>query len=82
MKKFILCCRFYAKNVIKFDIYQGRVTPNCFKSHTKSWYANFFQKKKSFANARSENKVVRRNIFSTGWSARASKKLYQAWNAD
>ena len=29
-----------------FNIYQGAVAPNCFKSHTNSWCPDFFQKKK------------------------------------
>ena len=30
--------------LLKFDISQGTVAPNCFKSHTNSLYFNFFQK--------------------------------------
>ena len=29
----------------KFDIYQGTVAQNCFRSHTNSWCPDFFQKK-------------------------------------
>ena len=29
----------------KFDICQGTVDPNCFKSHAEFWYFDFFQKK-------------------------------------
>ena len=29
----------------KFDIYQVTVAPNCFKSHTNSWYPDFFPEK-------------------------------------
>ena len=29
----------------KFDIYQSTVAPNWFKSHTNSWYHDFFQNK-------------------------------------
>ena len=32
----------------EFDIYQGTVALNFFKSHTNSWYPDFFQKKKVF----------------------------------
>ena len=28
-----------------FDIYQGTIAPNCFKSHTNSWCFDFCQKK-------------------------------------
>ena len=31
----------------EFDIYQGTVALNFFKSHTNSWYPDFFSKKKS-----------------------------------
>ena len=29
----------------KFNIYQDTVAPNCFKSHTDSWYPDIFLKK-------------------------------------
>ena len=48
-----------------FDIYQSRVAPNWFKSHTNSWCPHFFQIK-ILSNARSEIYFVRRNIVSTG----------------
>ena len=28
----------------KFDIYQGKVATDCFKSHPNSWYPDFFQR--------------------------------------
>ena len=31
--------------LLKFDISQGTVAPNCFNSHTNSLYFDFFQKK-------------------------------------
>ena len=49
----------------KFDIYQGTVVPNGFKSH-KYWCPDFFQKK-VLSNVRSKIHIVG----STGQSARA-----------
>ena len=31
----------------KFNIYQDTVAPNCFNSHTDSWYPDIFLKKRS-----------------------------------
>ena len=49
----------------KFDIYQGKVAPNYFKSHTNSWCPDFFQKK-SLPDVRSDIRLAQRNIVSTG----------------
>ena len=32
----------------KFNIYKGRVVPNCFRSQTNSWCPDFFEKKKIY----------------------------------
>ena len=31
----------------KFNIYKGRVVPNCFRSHANSWCPDYFEKKKN-----------------------------------
>ena len=54
----------------KFDIYQGKVVPNCFKGHAKSWCPQFFQEKSFASDIRSEIHLVRHNIVSTGQFAR------------
>ena len=46
----------------KFDVYQGTVAPNCFKSHTNS--------QKVFSDVRSEIHFVRSNIVSNVQSFR------------
>ena len=62
----------------KFDIYQGKVAPNCFKSYTNSWFPDFFQKKLS--DVRFDIHLFWRNTVSTGQSVRGFKKNYiQAW---
>ena len=60
----------------KFDIYQSTVASNCFKSHVKSRYSDFFQTK-LLSNVRSEIQLVRRNISFTGQSVCT---LYQRLN--
>ena len=50
----------------KFDIYQGVVAPNCFRSHTNSC-PDFFQEK-IFSDVWSEIHLVGLNIVSTGQS--------------
>ena len=52
----------------KFDIYQGKVAPNCYKNYTKTRCPDFFQKK-VLSDDRSEIR-----LFSTGQSMRALKK--------
>ena len=44
--------------LLKFDIYQSTVASNCFKSHVKSRYSDFFQTK-LLSNVRSEIQLVR-----------------------
>ena len=51
----------------KFDIYQGTVALNCFKSHTFSLCPNLFQKK-VLSDVLSEIHLVRRNTVSNGQS--------------
>ena len=67
-------------NLPKFNIYQGTVATNCFKSYTNSWYHHFFQEK-VLSDVRSEIHLVWRNIVSTGqyvWTIH--QKIYiQAW---
>ena len=58
----------------KFDIYQTTLAPNCFKSHTNSRCPDFFQKR-FLSDVRSEINLARRNIFSTGQSVWALKKV-------
>ena len=41
----------------KFDIYQGTVAPNCFKSYTNSWCLDFLQKR-VLSDVRSEIESV------------------------
>ena len=63
----------------KFDIYQGKVAPNCFKSYTNSWFPDFFFQKK-LSDVRFDIHLVWRNTVSTGQSVRSFKKNYiQAW---
>ena len=57
-----------------FDIYQGTVAPNDFKSNRNSWCPDFF-KKKTNSDVRSEVNLVPRNMASTGKYAWALKKL-------
>ena len=69
--------------LIKFDIYQGTVAPNFFKSHTNSWYPDFFQEK-VLSDVRSEIHVGRRDMVSTGQSVRTLKicsglLVWQKW---
>ena len=61
----------------KFDIYQGKVALNCFKSYTNSWFPDFFSKK---IDVRFDIHLVWRNTVSTGKSVRSFKNNYiQAW---
>ena len=53
-----------------FDIYQDTVAPNCFKSHTNLDVLIFY-KSTFLSDVRSEIRLVRRNIVSTGQSVRA-----------
>ena len=54
----------------KFEIYQGAVAPNSFKSRTNSSCPDFFQKREILSNGRFEIYLALRNIVSTGQSAR------------
>ena len=54
----------------KFDIYQGTIALNCFKSYTHSWCPNLFQKF-FLSDVRSEIDLVRRKIVSNGQLDRA-----------
>ena len=75
-------------HVHKFDIYQGGVAPNCFKSHTDPWCPNFFNKKEVLSGVLSEIKkevlsgflsgihLVQRNIVYTEKFVLAWKKNY------
>ena len=54
----------------KFDIYQGTVAPNCFKSPTNSYVLIFF-KKNVLPDVQSKMLLVQGNIVSIGQSARA-----------
>ena len=62
----------------KFDIYQGTLAFNCFKSHTYSWFPGRFQKH-VLSGARSEIHHVRRNVVPNAKSDRALKNCIQAW---
>ena len=56
----------------KLDIYQVTVAQNRFNSHTNSRGPDFFKKKKNvLPDIGPEIHLVRRNISSTGQSARA-----------
>ena len=57
----------------KFDIYQGTIAPNCFKSHNTPEILIFF--KKVLSDIRSEIHLVRRNIVSNGQFDRDLKKI-------
>ena len=57
-----------------FDIYQGTVALNSFKSNRNSWCPDFFKKKKK-SDERFEVHLVPYNIASTGKYARALIKL-------
>ena len=54
-----------------FDIYEGTIAPNCFKSHINFSRPDFFQKEKDFVRCL----VLHRNIVSNGQSVRALKNL-------
>ena len=61
----------------KFDIYQGTVVLNCFKSHTYSLCPSLFPKK-VLSDVRSEIHLVRRITVSNGQSDWALKNYIQA----
>ena len=61
----------------KFDIYQGKVAPNCFKSLTNSW-CHFFQKN-VLSDVRSDIHLVRNSIDIIGQPVRALKIYIQTW---
>ena len=58
----------------KFDIYQGKIALNCLKSHTNSRCPEFSQN--VLSEVWSEIHFVRRNIVSTGQTARANKVIF------
>ena len=57
----------------KFDNYQGRVAPNCFKSHTDSCCPDFVQKN-VLSDVRSEIYINRGKTVSNGQSVRVKRK--------
>ena len=59
----------------KFDIYQGTVPPNCFKSHTSSRCPVFFQN--VLSEVWSKIHFVRRNIVSTGQTVQTYKIIFR-----
>ena len=62
----------------KFDIYQGAIALNCFKSHTY-FCLNLFQKN-VLSDVQSEIHLVRRNIVSNGQFDRALKIMFRPDN--
>ena len=59
----------------KFDINKGTKAPNCFISHTNSWYPDFYFFK-ILSDVRFEVHLARRNIVFIGQSLRALKNIY------
>ena len=60
----------------KFDIYQDKIAPNCFKSYTSPRCPYFFQDK-SFNDIWSEIYIVRRNMFSNEQSVRVWNNIFR-----